>query len=81
MNIGYGSKSVFAAIRYDLFFDEITNIAYFIALGNKYEILLTDFLVTEIIENKKKIWVTLSQEFFVKKFFFQEKEVIYICFN
>ncbi len=58
MYIGYGSISKYDSIRYDLFFDETTNSAYFEALGRKYTIKLND----SYIKQNKKIWITLSQQ-------------------
>lgn len=61
MSIGYGSISVYDSIRYDLFFDETTNSAYFEAFNNKYTIKLNDSYITTIKQNKK-IWITLTQQ-------------------
>ena len=61
MFIGYGSISSYDSIRYDLFFNETTNSAYFEALGRKYTIKLNDDHITNIKQNKK-IWITMTQQ-------------------
>lgn len=61
MFIGYGSISIFHSVRYDLFFNETTNSAYFEAFGRKYTIKLNDSYIT-IIKQNKKIWITLTQK-------------------
>jgi hypothetical protein len=62
MLIGYGSISSFHSVRYDLFFNETTNSAYFVTFGGrKYTIKLNDSYIT-IIKQNKKIWITLTQQ-------------------
>ena len=61
MSIGYGSISVYDSIRYELFFDETNNSAYFQAFGRKYTIKLNDDILQKIGQNNK-IWITLSQQ-------------------
>ena len=62
MLIGYGSISSFDSVRYDLFFNETTNSAYFETFsGRKYTIKLNDIYIT-LIKQNKKIWITLTQQ-------------------
>jgi hypothetical protein len=62
MTIGYGSISSYDSLRYDLFFDETTNSAYFVThSGRKYTVKL-NFMYCVYIKLNKKIWITLSQK-------------------
>ena len=61
INIGYGSQSVFHSLRHDLFFDKLSNIAYFSTGLKKYSIRLNDECLNAI-KNHKKIWVTLNYD-------------------
>jgi hypothetical protein len=59
MNIGYGSISSYDSVRYDLFFDETLNSAYFEGVDRKYIVKLNYVHVAHIKQNKK-LWITLS---------------------
>ncbi len=61
MFIGYGSVSSYDSVRYDLFFDETNNSAYFEGFGSKYTIKLNDSYITNIKQNKK-LWITMTQQ-------------------
>lgn len=77
MNIGFGSISVYDAIKYNLFFDETTNSAYFEAFDHQYSIKLDNKYI-EIINQNKKIWITLTRQvprLITPNFKFDENEV------
>lgn len=61
MNIGYGSVSAYDSIRHDLYLDKTSGLAYFVAGKKRYDIKLSDDTVKLVKQNKKKIWITLTQ--------------------
>ena len=61
MNIGFVNISIYDSVRYNLFYDKNTNLAYFIYSNKKYNIKLNNEYIKKIKENKK-IWITINEK-------------------
>jgi hypothetical protein len=61
MNIGFVNISIYDSVRYNLFYDKNTNLAYFIYTNKKYNIKLNNEYIKKIKENKK-IWITINEK-------------------
>lgn len=61
MNIGFINISIYDSVRYNLFYDKNTNLAYFIYSNKKYNIKLNNEYIKKIKENKK-IWITINEK-------------------
>lgn len=60
MEIGYGSVSAYDSLRYTLYLDS-TNTAFFTDAANKKYIIKLNNEHIQLINQHKKLWITLTQ--------------------